>query len=68
MSDNKFNTRSRKDDGITFEEWLKMIDVALGFISKDDLPDVAFADFYEEGMSPREVARDLLEENGFGDF
>lgn len=31
----------------------------------DDLPDYAYRDLYDSGLTPREVARDLLKENGF---
>ena len=55
---------------LTFEQWMKKVDNAVGNLtgfglSTADLPDMCFHDRYSDGYSPSEVARELLEEEGF---
>ena len=44
---------------LSFEEWLKEVDEILWSkvgLSKDDLPDCSYRDWYDEGMSPVRAA------------
>jgi hypothetical protein len=53
---------------ITFEEWMKKVDVAVESIagcSVHDLPDFCFRDAYDDGRNPASVARETLVEAGF---
>lgn len=52
----------------TFEEWLRRVDAeveAVCGLSHRDLADWNYYDAYESGTSPAEVARDVLEDEGF---
>lgn len=43
-----------------FAHWLERVDrymVEATGLRRDDLPDVAYADMYEDGVSPRSAAR-----------
>jgi hypothetical protein len=45
---------------MTFEEWYKEVDrqvISLCMMSRDDLPDCCYADWYDEGATPKQAAR-----------
>lgn len=51
-----------------FTEWLRKVDAAVTAtcgIGIDDLPDYAYSDYHEDGMTPKETARLVLQEEGF---
>ena len=51
-----------------FEQWMKEVDDAVWAIagcSVHDLPDYCFRDAFDGGVSAEEVAREVLEEEGF---
>lgn len=60
---------NKKEQKKTFEEFKKEVNVFVGRLtgglSTDDLPDYDFYSNFEEGVSPLDVAYDLLVENGF---
>ncbi len=44
---------------LTFEDWMKQIDAIISArtgLTHDDLPDVCYRDWYEDGMSPKRAA------------
>lgn len=48
-----------------FDVWMEQVDQALlsqAGLSSDELPDKAYRDYFDSGMSPREVAQSVLEE------
>ena len=50
---------------MTFESWMARVDAAtyrLVGMSVYDLPDVAFMDMYEDGLSPKSAARAAIRE------
>ena len=53
---------------MTFDQWKHAVDMMLqrqcGFTS-DDLPDHAYYDAWEDGVSPEEVSREVLYDYGF---
>ena len=44
---------------LSFEQWMEKVNSALP-ISSDDLPDVCYRDWYDEGMSPKAAAREAM--------
>lgn len=51
-----------------FEQWMKEVDDevwAIAGCSVHDLPDYCFRDAFDGGVSAGEVAREVLEEEGF---
>lgn len=57
---------------VTFEDWKKAVDQAVEVrigLSSDDLPDCCYADWYEDGISPKTAAaRAIRSANGDEDF
>lgn len=52
----------------TFEMWMNEVDALLEEtcgLSSSDLPDVAYYDMYDDGLSPRSAAREALENAGY---
>jgi hypothetical protein len=48
---------------ISFEEWMKQVDAhcqSLCGLSVHDLPDVCFADWYEDGVSAKAAAKKAI--------
>jgi hypothetical protein len=43
----------------TFEEWMKQVNSHLP-MSSDDLPDVNYRDWYDDGVSPKSAAARAL--------
>jgi hypothetical protein len=44
----------------TFESWMKAVNAAIGVrvgLSTEDLPDVAYRDWFDAGRTPEEMAR-----------
>jgi hypothetical protein len=41
---------------MTFEEWMRQVDAALGMDHRD-LPDYCYKDAFEDGDSPKQAAR-----------
>ena len=51
-----------------FSEWINIVDAALVRnvgIGWEDLPDYPYADWFDDGMSPDDAAREALESEGF---
>lgn len=52
----------------TFEKFMEQVDaelIATVGIDSNDLPDWGYWDAWDAGESAKDVARDVLEENGF---
>ena len=52
----------------TFESWMRAVDAAvqaLSYLSVYDLADQTFYDWYESGYTPKEAARETLENEGY---
>lgn len=53
-----------------FDTWMKQVNIEIGKIigfigiDSDDLIDYPYRDAYEDEATPREVAEEVLEENG----
>lgn len=49
-----------------FDRWMSAVDghvqIKLG-VSVHDLPDMCFRDYYDDGMTPAQVAQIVMEEN-----
>lgn len=67
MGDFLRSTRAAAKSGrkhpMDFESWLKMVDDACwayAGLSKDDLPDVCYRDWYDAGTSPQAAARKAI--------
>jgi hypothetical protein len=55
-------------DDMTYEEWLKAVDVIVTNwvgVSLDDLPDWLSRDAYTEGLDPEEAAEEALLQIGY---
>jgi hypothetical protein len=53
---------------LNFERWKQSVDDTLEVIAgvtADDLPDIDFYDRYVNDATPKQVARELLRENGY---
>lgn len=52
-----------------FEKWMNEVDALItgvtGALGYEDLADFAYRDAFEEDQRPIDVAREVLEENGF---
>lgn len=51
-----------------FQQWMEKVNervLQIAQVDVLDLPDYPFRDSFDGGETPDEVARDLLEENGF---
>lgn len=49
----------------TFENWMRRVDAvvtARAGVSVHDLPDMSFRDWYDEGITPGQAARLVLED------
>ena len=58
-------------DDLTYEAWYKRVDRAVSALCGlgiDDLPDGNSYDAYDDGMTPREYAESVLDEEGFFDL
>ena len=52
----------------TFVQWKARVNacvIARAGVCTDDLPDVPYYDWFEDGISPQEAAEMALEESGF---
>ena len=49
---------------ITFEKWMKQVNAKIasrcGGLDSEDLPDVCYSDFYEDGLTPTQAAREAI--------
>lgn len=53
---------------MTFENWIKEVDkilISTCGLGHDDLPDMAYWDCWDDGLTPQEMADDVLDENGW---
>ena len=53
---------------LTFESWLARVDAIITNtvgIGMDDLQDMCYRDMYDDGYSPKEAAKETLEEAGW---
>ena len=53
---------------MNFKEWMNKVDAEIikrCGLSSDDLSDFPYHDMYDDGVSPAEVAEDVLEGEGF---
>jgi len=53
---------------LSYEAWMRDVDDAVtanAGVSVHDLPDFPSRDYYDDGISPREAATLVLEENGW---
>ena len=56
---------------MTFENFMATVDghlIRMIGISSGDLPDFLYWDAWDEEANPLDVALDVMDENGFGDF
>ena len=54
-----------------FEVWMQKVDRIVRSkigLSIDDLPDMCFSDYHADGLTPQEMARLALEEDGAGNL
>lgn len=57
-------------DGISFEKWMRTVDQILVKkcgLPSDDLPDMLWAQWWEDGLTPRNAVEACLEECSFTD-
>ena len=44
----------------TFEQWMQLVDKIISDklmgMTSEDLPDICYRDYYDDGMTPRQVA------------
>ena len=55
----------------SFEDWMKAVNqhlLSICGMEADDLPDAAYRDNYDEGTSPKAMAKKVLTEEGFYSF
>ena len=55
---------------LTFDEFMRQVNRAcesIAGVATDDIADMPYHSYWEDGMCPREVAREVLEEAGFDD-
>lgn len=60
-----FDRNSRKEDGITFDEWKKLVDVEFTShmgMGCDDVPDVDFWSAWDAGQTAKEAGREFSEQ------
>ncbi len=53
---------------MTFRQWMRLVDLALlarVSLTHHDLADFGFRDAFEDGISPEEVAAEMLDAEGF---
>lgn len=54
---------------LAFERWMNNVDAVItsvtGALASLDLSDFAYRDAFDEGQRPVDVAREVLEQNGF---
>ena len=51
---------------MTFKNWIKEVDtilIAICGLSHDDLPDMPYWDYWDDGVTPQEMADFTLDEN-----
>ena len=55
-----FSKTTNMNTGQTFEHWMKSVDKIISDklmgMTSADLPDMCYRDYYDDGMSPRQVA------------
>lgn len=53
---------------MTFEAWMEEVNTEIEYtcgLTSSDLPDVAYYDMYEDGLSPSSAAMEALENAGY---
>lgn len=58
-------THDRAYNKVQFEDWMERVDRAVQNrigLSYLDLPDVAYWDYFEDGMTPTQVAKIVIQE------
>jgi hypothetical protein len=63
-----FNMKRGIDMALTFEQWKRQVDNAIGQacgLSSDDLADCTYRDWYDSDVTPNDAAQMALEENDF---
>jgi len=61
----------RKFNGISFEDWMKLVDARLSRklgLTADDLPDWTWRDAYEDNFTPGVACADYIEDNFDGEI
>ena len=56
---------------ITFEQWMRKVDqclIAVCGLTHYDLPDCCWRDWYDDGASPTEAAKDCLDASGYNEY
>ena len=51
---------------MTFEEWIAKVDailISICGLGHSDLPDMAYWDSWDDGVTPQEMVEDVLEDN-----
>ena len=55
-----------------FNKWMKQVDNCiakkLGGLKSDDLPDICYADYFDDGMSPGAAAKEAIKNVTSGEY